>query len=137
MGYYSAAPPNEPKLIFYLEALCVLSALDFCCQRLSPRRKLVNYTDNQNTIDIFSSLKCLPTFSCLLQTSITLRVMADIDLRVLHNAGDDNEVADALSRADFHRAISLSPNLILNFFTPYHLNKPLQPPQSSLGANQK
>jgi len=102
MGYYSATPHNVPALIFYLEALSVLSTLELSCQRLPPHSKLLLYTDNQNTVDIFSSLRCLPTFSSILQMSITLRTVAQVDVRVLHVPGEKNEVADALSRADFH-----------------------------------
>ena len=142
MAYYSTVPSDVPPLIFYMEALCVLSALELSCQKLPPRSKLLLYTDNQNTVDIFSSLRCLPDFSRLLQTSITLRTLADIDVRVLHVPGVENEVADALSRGDFHRALSVSPNLILNFFTPCPLRcslprKSLQPPRPQLGENKK
>ncbi len=142
MGYYSAAPTNVPPLIFYLEALCVLSALELSCDILPPSSRLLIYTDNQNTVDIFSSLRCLPEFSHLLQTSITLRTLAYVDVRVLHVPGIENEVADALSRADFHRALSYSPNLILNFFTPCPVRrstrqKTSQPPRPQLGAIKK
>ena len=137
MGYYSAAPHNVPALIFYLEALSVLSALELSCQRLPPHSKLLLYTDNQNTVDIFSSLRCLPTFSSILQMSITLRTVAQVDVRVLHDPGEKNEVADALSRADFHRALTYSPDLILNFFTPPSLHEPSKPPRTQLGAVKK
>ena len=142
LAFYSAAPHDTQHIIFYLEALCVLSALEFCCQRLPPRSKLILYTDSHNTVDIFSSLRCLPAFNQILQASITLRTVADIDVRILHVPERDNEVADALSRADFNRALTVCPNLILNFFTPFHLetpsfSNPLQPPQNQLGAIEK
>jgi len=138
MGYYSTAPTNVPTLIFYLEALCVLSALELGCRKLPPHSRLLLYTDNQNTVDIFSSLHCLPEFRHILQTSITLRTLAGIDVRVLHVPGSGNGVADALSRADFDRALSLCPSLILNFFTPCPLRSfALQPPRPQLGADEK
>jgi hypothetical protein len=118
-GFYASSPFGEPPTIFYLEALCVLNALLFATQRMDPPRKLLLYTDNQNTVDIFSTLRCLPDYNGIVICSVDLRISARVDLRVLHVAGEDNIVADALSRADFTRALAVRPGLTLTQFQPF------------------
>jgi hypothetical protein len=64
----------------------------------------------------------------------------DNDFRVLHIEGKKNDVADALSRWDFNRALALVPDLMLTPFEPYIRQKfnariILQPPREELGAN--
>jgi len=107
---------------------------------MSPHQRLLIYTDNTNVVDIFSSLRCLPKFNVILKKAITLRVAANIDVRVLHVSGEQNNVADALSRARFDHAKSLSPLLTINTFTPPNTvtkQDPSTPPLSMLGAAQK
>lgn len=97
------------------------------------------YTDNSNTIDIFSSLQVLPPYNHLLKTAIDILNKGDSDLCVLHVPGVDNAVADALSRADFHCAISLSPGLKVIRFEPWSRSPndkgslAFLPPQGTLG----
>ena len=45
--------------------------------------------------------------------------LGDNDMQVLHVPGVDNAVADALSRADFHRAVDLIPSLKISTFEPW------------------
>ena len=52
----------------------------------------------------------------------------DHQLRVLHVMGHDNEVADAISRRHFARALSIVPQLVFDEF---------QPPQLPMGATKK
>jgi hypothetical protein len=66
------------------------------------------------------------------------------DLRVLHVPGEENQVADALSRGDFARAIRLHPQLEnhISRFAPYQRSYQnstytLQPPLPMLGATQQ
>jgi len=99
--YYAATPADTPLLIYYVEALCVLAATSHCCAIMSPAQKLLVYTDNMNVVDIFSSLRCHPEFNNILRDAISTRVKADIDMRVLHVAGDMNGVADTISRQNF------------------------------------
>ena len=91
------------------------------------------YTDNSNTVDIFSSLRVLPPYNHLLKTAINILNLGDSDMRVLHVPGVDNAIADALSRADFKHAIDLAPGLRISTFEPwlcpfhagtYHLSTP-------------
>jgi len=135
LGFHSPAPSDAPGLIFYLEALCVLSALEYACANSSPQGRVVLYTDNQNTVDIFSSLHALPAFNWMLQRSVDLRLQADVSLRVLHIPGAENQIADALSRSEVNRATALCHStacaLEISSFSPA---APLQPPCSTLGA---
>jgi hypothetical protein len=54
----------------------------------------------------------------------------------------DNTVADALSRADFHRALDLAPNLKINHFEPWSWSPSgenslaFQPPRGTLGVEE-
>ena len=122
VGFYSPTPSYEhPDLIFYFEALCVHSAL-FDAHRRTKNRgtsRFLIYTDNSNTVDIFSSLRALPPYNHLLKTAMDILNLGDSDMRVLHVPGVDNAVADALSRADFHRAVDLIPSLKISTFEPW------------------
>ena len=150
LAFYSPTPNDDlagladrKGLIFYFEALCVLCALLDACnfQTESPGRFVI-YTDSLNTVDIFSSLSALPSYNILLQEAVNLLYKGKHDLRVLHVPGEKNCVADALSRADFDRALQLQPNLTIRQFEPYHRLRSgavytLQPPRDTLGASKK
>ena len=139
-AFYSDVPAHTPPLIYYTEALCVLSAIQHCCDIMLSHQRLLIYTDNMNVVDIFSSLRCLPEFNIILKKAVTFRVAANVDVRVLHVSGDQNTVADAVSRALFDHAKTLSPLLTINTFTPPNTvskQDPLTPPLSMLGAAQK
>ena len=137
-AYYSNVPPHTPPLIYYVEALCVLSAIQHCCESMSPYQHLLIYTDNMNVVDIFSSLCCHPEFNIILKRAVTMCIDARIDVRVLHVPGEENTVADAISCASFDLAKSLSPLLTINDFSPPDtITNPLQPPLSMLGATKK
>ena len=142
---YAPTPADEhPDLIFYFEALCVLCALADACHRSQGPGRFLIYTDNLNTVDIFSSLSALPAYNILLREAVNLLTAGGHDLRDLHVPGDENAVADALSRADFARALDLRPQLEghISLFHPYRRvidNSVyiLQPPREALGAAKK
>jgi hypothetical protein len=100
------------------------------------------YTDNSNTVDIFSSFRALPQYNHLLKTAVDILNLGDSDVRVLHVPGADNAIADALSRADFQRAIDLAPDIKISAFEPWSWdpNKDgtltFQPPHGMLGADE-
>ena len=53
-GYYAATPMNIPtNAIFYFETLSVISALDNVQAKAPKDSKILIYTDNMNTVDIF------------------------------------------------------------------------------------
>ena len=67
-GFQCETPVNPPKdTIFFFEALAVTSAVD-AATRLSPTpSRLLVYSDNTNTVDIFHSLRALPAYNGLLK----------------------------------------------------------------------
>jgi hypothetical protein len=147
IAFYSPTPYYEnPDLIFYFEALCVHSAL-FDAHRRNPLQsggRFIIYTDNLNTVDIFNTLRALPPYNHLLKSAIDILNHGDHDMRVLHVPGVDNAVADALSRADFHRALDIAPSLKINNFEPWSWSPSpnggnsltFQPPRGTLGAEE-
>jgi hypothetical protein len=82
-----------------------------------------------NTVNIFSSLRCLPEFNPLLRHCVDIIITRDFQIRVLHIPGEHNAVADAISRREFLRAQQLVPGLQIQSFKPPHL--------FMLGAAQK
>jgi len=127
--FYSPTPVNpHVSAIFYFEALCVLCALTDAAQRTNRRARVVIFTDNLNTVQIFSSLACLPAYNHLLRRSVDILLANDIDLRILHVPGEQNVVADALSRCQFSSALACIPDLSIS---------PFQPPRWTLGAAEK
>lgn len=128
-GFHSSIPYNvPPSLIFYFEALCVVSALQHCADIATVPSKILIYTDNFNSVNIFSSLKCLPDYNPILKLAVDTLLHGLHNLRVLHVPGDQNQVADALSRANFPKALQCAPGLSIH---------PFQPPLLQLGAVKK
>ena len=99
--------------------------------------------DNFTTVVMFNSLRALPEYNCILKAAVNLLLEGKKhQLRVLHIAGEDNSVADALSRGNYMRALSLQPSLTIRSFEPFqlidHRQSPpiLQPPRHMLGCAQ-
>ena len=115
-------------LIFYYEALCVLSALTHASTMFSTPIRIIIFTDNTNTVDMFNSMRGLPAYNYILRSSVDIRLATGHQLRVLHVPGHENDVADAISRRQLVRAMSLHPGLRLRFF---------EPPRLPLGVARK
>ncbi|RXW18702.1 hypothetical protein EST38_g7150 [Candolleomyces aberdarensis] len=129
VGYYSQVPTNAPsRIIFYYEALCALSALLHAVSTHPGKRRIVIFSDSTNTVDIFSSLRADPVFNHLLQMAADVIMEHQIDLRVLHIAGAENTIADAISRLQIATVLNIIPTFHLSFF---------QPPRFPLGALEK
>jgi hypothetical protein len=118
-GYYAPTPVNVPSdVIFYFGALCVLSALIHVKTKAPRGSKILIYTDNANTVDIFRSLRCLPQYNHLLKRAVDVLIQNDFSLRVLYVPGEENVVADALSRVQFSVALTKEPSLKFFNFNP-------------------
>lgn len=84
---------------FFNEALTVVSALYHALLGLdSITRRILIYTDNTNTVDMFNVLRAEQAYNPLLITSVNLPLRFDRELRVFRVPGIENGVADALSR---------------------------------------
>jgi hypothetical protein len=119
-GFYAPTPITIPSnAMFYLkEALCVVSALKHIQTKAKRGSKILIYTDNTNTVDIFQTLLCLPPYNPLLKTAVDIIMCNKYSLHVLHISGDQNIIADALSRVHFSVALQIEPNLTLFSFHP-------------------
>ena len=76
---------------------------------------------------MFSSLRSLPPYNELLKFTVSLLIKFNISLRVVHLPGEDNGIADALSRFDNIRALTACPELSISTF---------QPPRAALGQQK-
>ena len=76
------------------------------------------YTDNTNTVDIFHTLRVLPPYNSILQIAVDALSAHNCALRVVHIAGEDNIIADHLSRLDNESARAACPGLTISFFQP-------------------
>ena len=143
IGFATATPSQTPatQITFY-ESLAVLSTLEDAKSRFPPESKIVIYTDNFAAVAMFNSLRVLPEYNCMLKTAVNILLDTKFSLRVLHIAGENNDVADTLSRSDFMKALCLQPHLSIKAFDPFvridrHQSTPyLQPPRPALGAIQ-
>jgi hypothetical protein len=94
-GFQSSVPLNPPKdSIFFFEALAVVSVVDAVTRLTSVPARLLVFSDNTNTVDIFHSLRCLPPYNGLLKYTVSLLVKYNISLRVVFVAGVANNIAD-------------------------------------------
>jgi hypothetical protein len=117
-GFQSTLLHNPPKdVIFYFEALMVLAIVENTCSQSKIPKHLVVFSDNSNTVDIFSSLHAKLTYNGILKSTVSLLLHHNIDLCVIHIPGSDNVIADALSRFQNACAITACPGLS---FQPLH-----------------
>ncbi|KAJ6514293.1 hypothetical protein C8R47DRAFT_1282131 [Mycena vitilis] len=119
IGYQSELPTGvlDTLKIFFYEALCVCAAIHHASTILPRGSRLTVYTDSSNTVDIFNSLKALPSYNDILKSAIDVQLAHDIELRVLHVPGDLNKVADAISRWRNLLAAQLVPGLTIHPFS--------------------
>ena len=112
LGFTMSTPQATlANLITFYEVLAVLSILDDAYLRFPPGSKVVIYTDNFSTVTMFNSLWALPEYNCILKAATDILITSNFHLRVLHIAGSDNCVADALSRGEFMQALQVQPGL--------------------------
>jgi hypothetical protein len=127
LGFQCLIPEDEnTEFIFYYEAITVSCCMLNKLAQAKPR--LVVYSDNMNTVNIWHSLKASSPYNNLLIIRINSLIEHQIDAQVLHIPGDVNLVADALSHFNNEHALQLCPGLHITTFTP---------PQGMLGACQK
>ncbi len=139
---YCDACPTGMGFWYPASTLCILCALHNAYQRASSSNRILIYTDNLNTVDIFASLRALPAYNVILRTAVDLLYEGNHELRVLHVPGEANTVADALSRQNYACAWELQPDLTISEFEPYVRIKDghrfiLSPPRPALGATKK
>ena len=67
-GFQCLVPQNPPKdTIFYFEALAVVSVVDAVTRLPSVPARLLVFSDNTNTVNIFHSLCSLPPYMLKLE----------------------------------------------------------------------
>ncbi|KAL7284900.1 hypothetical protein ACG7TL_002214 [Trametes sanguinea] len=109
------APPGLDDNIFWYEALTVLAALEWVKNYVEqPPSRLAIFTDNLNTVQMFESFRANVHFDDILLRACDMLIASGIDLRVWHIAGQQNTVADALSRGLFHVALQYAPHLTIS-----------------------
>ncbi|KAJ3871756.1 hypothetical protein F5051DRAFT_311994, partial [Lentinula edodes] len=127
LGFAGKTDTSSPfaHLIFYWEALTVLSALQWLISSPDYRGtagrpfRFTFRSDSSNTVDMFNSLRVQPKYNPILIAIVDLLIDSHVDLRVVHISGSQNSIADALSRFYFNRVRELQPNItILQLETP-------------------
>ena len=130
LGFASAkpaAPGGVEDNIFWYEALTVAAAIAWAASLRHPPRRLAVFTDNLNSVQMFSSFRALPIYNDILRFVASIMTSCTLDVRVWHVPGIDNPVADSLSRGLFALAQQYSPGLVIN---------PFIPPRLTLGDQQ-
>lgn len=118
-GFQCMVPDDPPRdTIFYFEALAVVSVVEAASHLTPIPARLLIYSDNTNTVDIFHSLRSLPPYNNLLKFTVSLLLKFNMSLRVEHISGVDNVIADALSRFENTKAVTACPGLSISTFQP-------------------
>jgi hypothetical protein len=113
LGFHSPNPPgfipqNMPARDWILpyESLCVASALQHAADLLPPDSRVVTFTDSNNTVAIFSTLRCQPLYNPLVRYAADILMNSRLHLRVLRIPGELNRIADFLSRGQLMDALN-------------------------------
>ncbi|PPR05988.1 hypothetical protein CVT24_004651 [Panaeolus cyanescens] len=120
-GFYAECLQSPHSLIFFQEALCVVSAMQWICDRATCPLRIVIFCDNTNVVDMFNSLAASPRLNPLVTHVIDLMLGSHHDLKVLYVSGVQNLVADALSRGNFNFARKVDSALSISSFEPPRL----------------
>lgn len=136
MGFYvphlhlgfcaSTVDSGDEEFIFFHEALCVLSALAWVDQTYREPQRLILYTDNSNSVDIFNTLSASPRLNPILISACNISLSSFHDFKVLFIPGYQNTIADALSRFEIDKAHYIDRQLQIHLF---------QPPRVTLGSD--
>ncbi|KAJ7939734.1 hypothetical protein B0H13DRAFT_1586851 [Mycena leptocephala] len=124
LRYQWEPPAVAPEdLIFYFKAFCVCWCLHLIVElvRASSKvtvRRVTIWTDNQNTYDIFNSLRALPLYNEILKSAVDVLIANDFKLRVLLLPGKKNVVADSLSCWKNADALAVHPDLLIDASRP-------------------
>ena len=111
-------------LIFFYEVLTVDAA--FCLGEQYECDRIPIYSDNTNTIDMFSSLRAQLTYNSILIAWVDFTLSTSITTKVYYMPGTQN--VDHLSCFQNQEALCFTPNLRINTF---------QTPQDAMGATKK
>ena len=123
LGFQASIGSQSSHGIFFWEAYAVVSAFHWILHAIHPPpSRVVIYTDNTNTVDLFHTLRASPKLNPLAITTADLMMRFGCQLQVLHIAGDQNGVADSLSRFNNALAQAYVPTLQIQTFTPPHLS---------------
>ncbi|KIP09310.1 hypothetical protein PHLGIDRAFT_58459, partial [Phlebiopsis gigantea 11061_1 CR5-6] len=101
VGFAAPKPPAPSSVednIFWYEALTVAAAIAWAASLRRPPQRLAVFTDNLNSVQMFTSFKALPVYNDILRFVAGIMTSQHIDVRVWHVPGVDNPVADSLSR---------------------------------------
>lgn len=113
-----AVDSGEEEFIFFHEALCVLSALTWVDQTFREPQRIVIYTDNSNSVDIFNTLAASPRLNPILISACDISLASFHDFKVLFIPGYQNTIADALSRFEIDKAHHIDRQLRIQIFSP-------------------
>jgi hypothetical protein len=120
MGFWCVIDDSLPsEWIYYRELWGVVTALHYAIEHLGLEDdKIVIFTDNTNSVDAFNTLAVDPIYNPMLRFAVDLLIKSRCQLRVLYVPGQENEVADALSRRNFARLEQIAPSLVVDQLTP-------------------
>ncbi|KAI0092911.1 hypothetical protein BDY19DRAFT_903634 [Irpex rosettiformis] len=125
MANRPVAPDAVEDNIFWYEALTVLSALRWSASLPERFSRVAIFTDNLNTVQMFDSFRSREPYTFILLAAIEILIEHHIDLCVWHIPGEQNIIADALSRQLLSVIAQYAPWLHISSFEPPHVTSGL------------
>jgi hypothetical protein len=127
-GFAADLPPHAPTTtIYFFEALCVVSTLLWASELPSPPKQLLIHSNSMNTVNALDTLRADDDYNNFLRFAVDILLHSRISLHVYHIPGEENIIADALSRRLWDTARSHAGDISIHLF---------QPPQDALGASK-
>lgn len=107
--------PTPLRDIYWAELTAAI-----CCMAVGRERsakRIVIFTDSENVVNLFSSHRAVPIVREMFSSAVEMMINNDLDFKVKHVPGEENVVADCLSRNNLAMARALIKDLSINPLT--------------------
>ncbi|EGG05974.1 uncharacterized protein MELLADRAFT_87466 [Melampsora larici-populina 98AG31] len=108
--------PHPSRDIFWAELLDVITSINIAVTL--PSKRIAIFSDNASIVALFSSHKPIDSARLLFSHTVSVMLKNDLNVKVRHIAGDNNKIANDLSRDRLTKARGYIPSLNHHYLPP-------------------